>query len=262
MPELPDLQVFSNNLGSLITHKEIVSVDVNNPRKVNISGNEAQAVLAGSQIVDIIRDGKELFFHTDNKKVFSVHLMLNGKFDVCDTSLLSGIKYKILSINFADRQSFVISDFQGLCKVEFDPIVSNVPDALGSNFTFEYLLATASKNSRKNIKAFLINQDVVKGIGNAYADEILWHANISPESTVGKIPEGKLHDLYNAISHVLSDAIYNIKKINPDIISGEERSFLKVHNSKKQYTEEGDPIIIKKIASKTTYYVERQELFK
>ena len=111
MPELPDLQVFSYNLGSLITHKDIISVDVNNPRKVNISSNEAQAVLVGSQIVDIVRDGKELFFHTDNKKVFSVHLMLNGKFTVCDTDLLSGIKYKILSVNLANHQSFVISDF-------------------------------------------------------------------------------------------------------------------------------------------------------
>lgn len=67
--------------------------------------------------------------------------------------------------------------------------------------------------------------------------------------------------LYTAISDVLKDAIANIERISPDIISGEERSFLRVHNSRKTYTDEGDRILIQKIAAKTTYYTERQQLF-
>ena len=167
-----------------------------------------------------------------------------------------------MSISFEDEQALVISDFQGLCKITFNPIKTNVPDALGEAFDFEYLRNQVNNNRRKNVKAFLIDQNIVKGIGNAYADEILWKANISPESTVGKIPEANLKELFNAISYILKDAIVNIENISPEIISGEERSFLKVHNSQKKYTDEGDEILIKKIASKITYYTEKQQLFK
>lgn len=262
MPELPDLQVFSKNLKKQISNKKIVSVEVFNKAKLNIDTNVVESKLLETKIVDIVREGKELYFQLDNNDVFSVHLMLNGKFDICSSDEIPDIKYKILSMSFEDEQALVVSDFQGLCKITFNPARTDVPDALGESFTFEYLLKAVNNNRRKNAKAFLINQDIIKGIGNAYADEILWKANISPESTIGKIPEEKLEVLYDAISYILKDAIINIEKIAPDIISGEERSFLKVHNSKKKQTDEGEEILIKKIASKTTYYTEKQQLFK
>lgn len=262
MPELPDLQIFSKNLKKKVSDKKIVSVEVFNKSKLNVDASVVKSKLLDTKIVDIVREGKELYFQLENNDVFSVHLMLNGKFDICDSNEIPNIKYKILSIGFEDEQALVVADFQGLCKVTFNPTMTDVPDALGETFTFEYLLNAVDNNRRKNIKAFLINQDIIKGIGNAYADEILWKANISPESTAGKIPKENLKELFDAISYVLRDAIVNIEKITPDIISGEERSFLKVHNSKKKQTDEGEEILIKKIASKTTYYTEKQQLFK
>lgn len=262
MPELPDLQIFSKNLKKKVSNKKIVSAEVFNKSKLNVDASVVKSKLLETKIVDIVREGKELYFQLENNDVFSVHLMLNGEFDICDSHEVPNIKYKILSISFEDEQALVVADFQGLCKVTFNPTMTDVPDALGETFTFEYLLNAVNNNRRKNIKVFLINQDIIKGIGNAYADEILWKANISPESTVGKIPEENLKELFDAISYILKDAIVNIEKISPDIISGEERSFLKVHNSKKKQTDEGEEILIKKIASKTTYYTEKQQLFK
>ncbi|NJD01161.1 MAG: hypothetical protein FIA99_00845 [Ruminiclostridium sp.] len=61
---------------------------------------------------------------------------------------------------------------------------------------------------------------------------------------------------------MLTDAIGNIIKIAPDIISGEERSFLKVHNHRKSATDEGDAIIVKEIATRKTYCTKKQRLFK
>ena len=240
MPELPDLQIFSKNLKKKVSNKKIVSAEVFNKSKLNVDASVVKSKLLETKIVDIVREGKELYFQLENNDVFSVHLMLNGKFDICDSHEVPNIKYKILSISFEDEQALVVADFQGLCKVTFNPTMTDVPDALGETFTFEYLLNAVNNNRRKNIKAFLINQDIIKGIGNAYADEILWKANISPESTVGKIPEENLKELFDAISYILKDAIVNIEKISPDIISGEERSFLKVHNSKKKQTDEGE----------------------
>lgn len=262
MPELPDLQIFSKNLKEKISNKKIVSAEVFNKTKLNADASVVKSKLLETKIVDIVREGKELYFQLENNNVFSVHLMLNGKFDICPSCEIPDIKYKILSVSFEDEQALVVSDFQGLCKVTFDPTITDVPDALGESFTFEYLLNAVNNNRRKNVKAFLINQDIIKGIGNAYADEILWKANISPESTVGIIPEKNLKKLFDAISYILKDAIVNIERISPDIISGEERSFLKVHNPQKKQTDEGEEILIKKIASKTTYYTEKQQLFK
>lgn len=261
MPELPDLHVFSKNLKKLVYNKKIASVEVNE-NKLSIDKCKVESILIDSRIINVERKGKELFFQLENNNVFSVHLMLNGRFDICDFCKISEIKNRIISITFEDNSTMIVSDFQGLCKVTFNPTINNVPDALGEDFTFEYLKEIVERNIRKNIKAFLIDQDIIKGIGNAYADEILYKSNISPESIIGKLPEENLYDLYNAILSVLKDAIINIEKISPDIISGEERSFLKVHNSNKNYTDEGDEILIKKIASKKTYYIARQKIFK
>jgi formamidopyrimidine-DNA glycosylase len=70
-----------------------------------------------------------------------------------------------------------------------------------------------------------------------------------------------LHALFDAIPFVLNDAIQNIQRIAPDIISGEERSFLKVHNPRLKCTDDGDAIIKKQVAGKTTYFTGKQELF-
>lgn len=262
MPELPDLQVFSKNLRKRIANKKITSARVFHPEKVNIPSGAVEEKLLGTRIVDVLREGKELYFRLENTGVFSVHLMLSGRFDICPSEHVPDIRYKILSVGFEDGQALVVSDVQSLCRIKFDPVTGEAPDALGEAFTFEYLCRTVSSNRRKNIKAFLIDQNIVRGIGNAYADEILWKADISPESTAGKIPEADLRALFDAVSCVLRDAIVSIESISPEIISGEERSFLKVHNPRKKYTDEGEQIIIGKIASKTTYYTEKQRLFR
>jgi formamidopyrimidine-DNA glycosylase len=261
MPELPDLCVFFFFFKKRILHKTITGVTVFNTRSINTPAFFSEK-LTGTTVQDIVREGKELHFLLENQNSFAVHLMLNGKFHIISQNELHKINAKIAALCFEDAEYFVISDFQGLCKVTLNPKPSGTPDALSDTFTFEYFLAQIRKKARENIKAFLIDQHIVRGIGNAYVDEILWKANISPESVAGKIPEEKLRDLFQAIPFVLNDAIRNIQNIAPDIISGEERSFLKVHNPRLKCTEDGDAIIKKQVAAKTTYFTEKQELFR
>jgi formamidopyrimidine-DNA glycosylase len=264
MPELPDLYVFSQNLKERILSKNIASVTVYNPRNINTPELFCEK-LTGTSIRDIIRDGKELRFLLANDNCFSVHLMLNGKFFISSPDEEDRINSKITALYFEGTSElsevFVIADYQGLCKVTLNPKASKAPDALADTFTFEYFRTAMKKNAWKNIKAVLIDQNVVRGIGNAYVDEILWKAGISPASVTGKTPEAKARDLYDAIPLVLNGAILAIQKISPHIISGEERSFLSVLNPRKKYTDEGDRIIVKTIASKTTYFTEKQKLF-
>ena len=260
MPELPDLCVYSENLKKRILNKKIASVAIGNPYKIN-SPEAFNEKLLGTSIEDIVREGKELRFLLGNDNSFNVHLMLNGKFHIRNQDEAEKIRSKIITLFFEDGQAFVIADEGGLCKVTLNSKASKVPDALSEDFTFDYFLGIAKKSAYKNVKAVLIDQKIVRGIGNAYVDEILWKADISPESPLGRIPEEKLKDLFLAIPFILNEAIETIKKIAPDLISGEQRSFLKVHNPRKKFTDEGDKIIKKTVASKYTYFTDKQKLY-
>lgn len=261
MPELPDLEVFRVNVFDRLTSKRLTGLEVFNPKKVYASKAALISDLNGRDLLRIDRVGKELFFDFGERRIVAIHLMLNGEISIVeDEGAIAAINYKILSMRF-ERQTIVFSDRGSLCTVKYKPIMNSTPDAFDASFTLNYFLNVAHKNPYINVKAFLIDQHIVKGIGNAYADEILWAAHISPRSVIGKIPVDKMTELYNAIGTVLHSAISSIKRISPDIISGEERSFLKVHNRKIRQTETGYPIIVEKIATKTTYYTKEQVLY-
>ena len=260
MPELPDLEVFKTNIYPRLTSKRLVGLEVFNAMKVHASRGVQPQAFIGRDLAGIDRFGKELFFDFGEGKTISAHLMLNGEISLVVQEAADAIRHKIFALRF-EEETLVFSDRGGLCTIRFAPPLSRTPDAFGASFTWEYFLKTARAKPLTNVKAFLIDQKVVKGIGNAYADEILWAARISPRSFVGKIPEEKLMELYRAIDAVLRGAVDSIRRIAPDIISGEERSFLKVHNKKLRETETGYPIIIETVASKITYYTGEQVLY-
>jgi len=260
VPELPDLCVYSENLKKRILNKNITSVTIDNPYKTS-SPDLFREKLIGTSIQDIVRDGKELRFLLANNNSFNVHLMLSGKFFICTQDEAAKIGSKIIVLLFDNDEAFVTADYQGLCKVTLNQKAAKAPDALSDTFTFEYFQGIVKRNAYKNVKAVLIDQNVVRGIGNAYVDEILWKAGISPESVLGHIPEEKLRELFQAIPFILNEAIQMIQKTAPDIISGEERSFLKVHNPRKQCTDEGDKIIKKTVATKITYFTDKQKVY-
>lgn len=245
----------------MVLGKPITSADVFNRAKVNATPDAFKAALAGGELTSIERDGKELFFAASTGAVFAVHLMLNGKFTVMPWIDTHKINAKIISVGFDDGQALVVSDYSGMACVTLNPVHTGVPDAMSPAFTFEYFQGIAQKKKTANIKALLIDQKVVRGIGNAYVDEILYDAGISPHSVTGKIPHEYLFVLYEAIRRVLEDAIEQITRISPDIISGEERSFLRVHTPKKATTAVGESIIVEEVAKKRTYYTARQKLF-
>jgi len=265
MPELPDLEVFKGNVYKRLSSKKLVDVSVYNHQKVTTPQGIFNEELKGRELVKVDRFGKELLFDFGEGKVVAAHLMLSGTISILkkvdnEPNAVDRIRYKIFSMNF-ENEKVVFSDVGSLCTIKYKPELGDTPDAFGEDFTLEYFLNIAKKKARTNVKAFLIDQKVVKGIGNAYVDEILWQARVSPHSKVGKIPEEVLVELYHAIGGVLKEAIVSIKEIAPELISGEERSFLQVHTKKKKQTKTGYPIIAERIASKITYYTEEQVLY-
>jgi len=262
VPELPDLEVFKGNIFKRITSKRLVDVAVFNHQKCTTPQDYLNGELKGRELVGINRFGKELLFDFGENRIIATHLMLSGRIAFVE-NLPSAhtINHKIFAFNF-ENETIVFSDIGGLCTVKYNPRSDGVPDAFGQNFTLEYFRNIAEAKARVNVKAFLIDQKVVKGIGNAYADEILWRAKISPHSVVGKIPAGEFEGMYRAIGLVLKEAVAAIRAFSPDIISGEERRFLQVHTKTKKQTDGGFPIRIERIASKTTYYTAEQVEYK
>lgn len=257
MPEMPDIEVFTKNLTSRLAGKLVKEARYLKPKRLNVTPEELALALAGQQFIEAKREGKESILFFTNGQRLAVHLMLSGGFDIQPAP--ASTKFPVLSIAFEDDIELVVFDPRGLTTVNLNPENSDVADAL--SVTEEYVRRKISENAKTLAKAFLIDQAIIRGIGNAYADEILWHARISPKSVMGKIPSDVITTLCDAIHQVLTAAVSQITAISPSAISGEERSFLAVHVKDRDKTPTGHSIVVETIATKSTYYSDEQRLY-
>lgn len=258
MPELPDLQVYSRHLHQQLAGKTLEQITVHHAPKLNVSQQELQQQLKGEELVEIYREGKELRLKFGKNHLLGLHLMLHGKLFLFEKS--NPQKHSILELLFSDGSGLVLTDFQKLATVTLDPEEKDAPDALAKEMNAAYL-EDQLKNTRTTIKNLLLDQKTIRGIGNAYADEILWDARLSPFSVCNKIPKDKIRALTASIQSVLKDAEKQIMETHPDLINGEVRDFLKIHHPKKTKSPTGAAIIVKNSSSRKTYYTEEQELF-
>ena len=256
MPELPDLQVFSRNLTKALKDKKLQKIDVKVVQKLNVTEKELKDTLEGNSISKVIRVGKELHFEFENKHILGLHLMLHGQLFMYDKT--NENKFTIVEMLFGDGTGLALTDFQKAATPTLDPADNSTPDAL--DFEDKYL-ADKLSSTKTPVKTVLMDQHVLRGIGNAYADEILYDAKLSPFSPSNKIPADKVKLLIKSIKSVLVDAEKHILKDHPDIISGEFRGFLKVHQPKRKETPSGETIHQKPVGSRKTYYTDSQELY-
>jgi formamidopyrimidine-DNA glycosylase len=258
MPELPDLQVFSRNLNKRFAGKKLMEIVVHVDKRLKIPASELKKKLEKSKLKEVRRVGKELHLEFENGNVLGLHLMLEGNLFAFEGK--NENKHSILELRFDDNTGLVLSDWQKKATPTLNPESRDAPDALSKQVTHKFLKERLAE-SRASVKSLMLDQHVIRGIGNAYADEILWEAGISPFSISNKIPEEKVKELAKAIKSVLKDAEKQILKTHPDIITGEVRDFLKIHNAKKKESPGGAPIQQKMISSRKTYFTEEQEMF-
>ncbi|WP_295122022.1 DNA-formamidopyrimidine glycosylase family protein [uncultured Chitinophaga sp.] len=258
MPELPDLEVFSHNLQKTLKGKKLSSLHVKSNAKLKVTASTLKKAFEGEQLKKVYREGKELRFQFSNDHLLGMHLMLNGKLIYREDDAEQ--KHTILSLQFDDGSTLSLTDYQGIASASVDPEPGDAPDALSDEFTEAYLQQKLG-SSRAAVKNQLLDQHVVRGIGNAYADEILWAAGIAPFSTSKAIPPAKVRALFKAIKKVLEDAITQIQKHHPDIIAGEVRDFLKIHQHKKAESPTGHAIQHQVKGGRKTYFTNEQELF-
>lgn len=260
MPELPDLEVQASNLNRLLHGKRVTGVTVARSKRVHPSAGEMEKVLKGATIKKIRREGKELRIDFSNGHSLGIHLMLHGA--LIPASKGEAVKSVTMSIALDGGHVLAITDRQAWITVTLDPAPSSVPDALSEEFTWTYFHARAKDKPSALIKMFLIGQDVIQGLGNAYSDEILWYAKVDPESRVKALPLDVLRKIHSEIRAVLKKAIKDIEKSHPDMTSGEPRDHLAVHDPEKSHSPTGYEIKKKDVKGKTTYYTDEQKLYK
>ena len=257
MAELPDLTVFAATLNKRFKGKTLATLTVTVAKKLNVTTAEITKALGGKELIEVIRAGKTLQFHFGEDQILGLHLMLRGELELQEKDS-SPPRYQILAFKFKDGSGFAVADMQKMATPTLNPKINNVPDALAIDFnSFEAILA----KKRGVIKTVLMGQHIIRGIGNSYGDEILWHAKISPLSIANAIPSKEVKQLYKSLYFVLETAIKEISKENGDELGGELRDFMKVHGAHIKTSPTGAKVNSEKIGGRKSYYTDEQKLF-
>lgn len=257
MAELPDLTVFAAILNRRFKGKTLEKLEVKVARKINVTAKALADALEGKELLNVTREGKTLQLHFSNDQVLGFHLMLRGELVLIDEEN-SEPKFAILGFHFKGGSGFALVDMQKMATPTLHPEKSTAPDALDMEFSyFSDLLG----KKRSLVKTVLMDQHLIRGIGNSYADEILWHARVSPFSVAKSIPAKVVKRLYGSLFAVLNTAIDEITKENGDELRGELRDIMRIHGAKLQKSPTGAEIKSEKIGGRTSYYTEEQELY-
>ncbi|MGP6138932.1 DNA-formamidopyrimidine glycosylase [Jeotgalibaca sp. A127] len=215
MPELPEVETVRKGLNQLVAGATITSVDVFWNRMITppFSSERFQEELIGEQIHTIERRGKYLIFLLDNWAMIS-HLRMEGKFTVTKTGepyqkhthvvfhLADNRDLRYLDVRKFGRFSLVPIDK----KEKYAPIENLGPEPTPIQFTLDNFHDKLSRTGR-SIKTVILDQHVVAGVGNIYADESLFQAKINPMKPANQLNEGETKRLRDAIIDVIANAV-------------------------------------------------------
>jgi formamidopyrimidine-DNA glycosylase len=237
MPELPELEVIKNFLESRIINLNIQEVIIKKPLVFRCLLASFRNSLVNHKFTQITRSGKFLVFKNTADQFMIMNLMLSGRLQY--THLKTRINSATcFQIRFENDQELRYFDqkLMGRIYLVTEPEFLTVPqfmelgvEPLGDNFSLQQL-QDGLKRYWGMVKNTLRNQHFIAGIGNAYSDEILFHAGINPLRKSSELSPEEVNRLFDSIKIVLKNAIEQIQeKIGFDIHI-ENREFMKVHN--------------------------------
>lgn len=213
MPELPDVEAVRRRLASTALRQRIDHVAVRARRILgNTSAARVESRLTGHAFTDTRRHGKHLFLAIDSGDWLDVHFGLTGDFQYFADSDPDPAHDR-LTIDFVHGGHLGYYDPRMFGEINLidDParFIAGKPlgpDALDPRLDYASF-SRALGSSRALIKAALMDQRLIAGIGNVYSDEILFQARIHPESRVNALDEAARSRLYHAMKSVLKIAV-------------------------------------------------------
>jgi formamidopyrimidine-DNA glycosylase len=210
VPELPEVETIRRQLAPALEGRHIVDIEVRDPRWCEPAPPEAvEDALRGRLIERLGRRGKYLIVSLEDDVHLVMHLRMTGNLllrDDSDEPAHLRVVFELDSgrrLLFVDVRRFGTGDvlLGGDALAEyFDSRLGVEP--LGADFTTEALRALA-RGRKQPVKAFLLNQERVAGVGNIYADEALFRARIHPLRAVGTLKRAQVESLRDAVVETL-----------------------------------------------------------
>ena len=262
MPELPEVETVVRTLEYRIKNQKINSITVNYDRLLgNCDKNEFTQRLSGQTFRTFDRRGKWLIFGLD-RDVLCVHLRMEGKFFVLAPHS-EPIKHshcifelENYQLQYNDTRKF--GRFYLYSKGEELTVLSGLgPEPWSEELTPEYLISYCKKKTT-DIKSQLLDQSMIVGIGNIYANEICWDCRIDPHRPSKMITVDEWKKIIESTQRILQRAIENkgttIRSYTSSLgVQGENQFNLNVYG-KDVCSRCGHPIVKEQLHGRGTYY--------
>src|SRR6201999_2648827 len=224
MPELPEVEVVRRGLQDRVAGKTITAVRVHHPRAVRrheAGPADLTAQLLGARIVGTDRRGKYLWLLLDTEPgsgsdtALVVHLGMSGQMLLGMVPRAEHVRISALlddgtALSFVDQRTFggwMLADLVTVDGTEVPaPVAHLARDTLDPKFNRDGVVMVL-RRKHSEIKRQLLDQTVVSGIGNIYADEALWRAKVNGARLASSLTRAKLGELLDAAADVMSDAL-------------------------------------------------------
>ena len=227
MPELPEVEVVKRSLESQIINLTLKKVKINDGNlRYKVKKQDLKKII-GLKIQKIVRRSKYLLFFFDKNFTMVAHLGMTGKFflinknkKIFKTSFYYQIednlkKHNRIIFYFSGNLQLIFNDVRkfGFIKIFSKNNINNVkhlkllgPEPLSGNFNFEYFKSYL-KGKKRNIKDLLMDQKFLSGLGNIYANEILFLSKINPKRKIVKLTNQNIINIIKHTKTVLKKAI-------------------------------------------------------
>jgi formamidopyrimidine-DNA glycosylase len=228
MPELPEVETVRRGLSSLIIGKVISGETHDNEKSFPNATDDVKQFLIGATITEVRRRAKVLMIDLSTGYSLLIHLKMTGQLVfVGEVRFGAGHPSDSLVHELPDKSTRVTLSFKDDTKLFFNdqrkfgwmrlmptieiPNISFMqkvgPEPLSADFTANDFIQRLARRPKTNIKAALLDQTVVAGIGNIYADESLWGAKIHPKRLVSSLTKKEMTLLYEEMRAVMNLAV-------------------------------------------------------
>jgi formamidopyrimidine-DNA glycosylase len=261
VPELPELEALARSLDATVTGRDVVGVDVRSPSLLKTYAPPVDE-LVGDAFTGVRRRGKWLLFGTRASRTLAVHLMTGGRLRRTDgkaaparadgtiVRFADGTDLRVTEIGSRKQSAvhFVVGDGSSL-------IAHLGPEPLAPEFGVNELAAALGGPARQ-VKSALVDQRTLAGIGNAWSDEVLHAARLSPLLSTARLTSEQVAALYAALRDRLADGIVSalrdnyLEKLRPD-----RRPYLRIHKR------DGEPCFVCRTPLAAIHHGERQTTY-
>ena len=243
MPELPEVETVKRGLNKLVIGRKFTSVNSDNPKSFPNSEVDVKNFLIDAKVNYVRRRAKILLIDLSTNYTLVIHLKMTGQLVFIrkrsrfgaghpNDSLVNNLPDKStrVTFDFDDGSNLYFNDQRKFGWVRLVPTseVPNIdfmikvgPEPLDDDFTAKQFADRFKRRARTTIKAAILDQTVIAGVGNIYADESLWGAKIHPAKIVGDLSFSKFKHLYDEVRYVMNLSIEKGGSTNRNYVNAE-----------------------------------------